>query len=484
MSDAVTTSVSIWAEIVAVAHVLTALAASIHCVLTKEEPRATIGWVGLIWLSPIIGTVLYYLLGINRIRRKAVHLMRTEGARELPATPGASLVGDALPPGTELGRLAKLGDWTSGTRLTAGNVVTPLVNGDEAYPAMLAAIGAARTSVALSTYIFDYDDAGREFLEALQAAVRRGVAVRVLVDATGARYSVPSIVKPLKQAGVPVARFLPGLGPRRIAALNLRSHRKILVVDGRIGFTGGMNIRQENYLARAYPRPIQDLHFRVEGPVVGHLRQAFVEDWVFTTREVLSGDAWLPPLAPIPDGDVLARGVLDGPDRDFEKILWTIFGAISAARASIRIVTPYFLPEATTLKFLAVAALAGVRVEIILPERNNVRLVEWAAMAVLPEVLRRNCIVYLAKPPFDHTKMMIIDDAWAFIGSANWDARSLRLNFELNVECYGKALAGRLGEIFDAKLKAARRLRLVEVERRSYPVKLRDGVVRLLAPYL
>jgi len=464
-------------------HVMIALIASCHAVLTKDEPRSATGWVGLICLSPLVGAILYYLFGINRIRRSAVTLMGTEGMARLDRATEDSLDAAGLLRDPALQQLARLGDKVSGITLTPGNSIEPLINGEQAYPAMLLAINQATSSVMLSSYIFDLDDVGREFIAALRQAVLRGVEVRVLIDATGSRYSFPSVVPAIRAAGIRCARFMPNFQPTRIAAFNLRSHRKIMVVDGRIGFTGGMNIRQGNYVTKGYANPVQDLHFRVVGPVVAHLRRAFIEDWQFTTKEVLAGQRWLPDLEP-GLGDVLARGVLDGPDRDFEKVLWTMLGAISAARARIRIATPYFLPDATAVRFLSVALMSGVAVEILLPEKNNIPPVAWAAFATLPPLLQKNCKVYLVPPPFDHTKVMLIDDAWALIGSANWDARSLRLNFEFNIECYSRELVGRLHQNFEEKMRLSRSLTFAELNNRSFPVRLRDSVTRLFAPYL
>ena len=464
-------------------HVMIALIASCHAVLTKDEPRSATGWVGLICLSPLVGAILYYLFGINRIRRSAVTLMGTEGMARLDRATEDSLDAAGLLRDPALQQLARLGDKISGITLTPGNSIEPLINGEQAYPAMLLAINEATSSVMLSSYIFDLDDVGREFIAALRQAVLRGVEVRVLIDATGSRYSFPSVVPAIRAAGIRCARFMPNFQPTRIAAFNLRSHRKIMVVDGRIGFTGGMNIRQGNYVTKGYANPVQDLHFRVVGPVVAHLRRAFIEDWQFTTKEVLAGQRWLPDLEP-GLGDVLARGVLDGPDRDFEKVLWTMLGAISAARARIRIATPYFLPDATAVRFLSVALMSGVAVEILLPEKNNIPPVAWAAFATLPPLLQKNCKVYLVPPPFDHTKVMLIDDAWALIGSANWDARSLRLNFEFNIECYSRELVGRLHQNFEEKMRLSRSLTFAELNNRSFPVRLRDSVTRLFAPYL
>jgi cardiolipin synthase len=316
--------------------------------------------------------------------------------------------------------------------LTTGNRVTPLQNGDEAYPAMLEAIDSASASIGLSTYIFDSDPAGAQFTDALDRAVRRGVDVRVLIDTVGARYSRPSITRELRRRNVPVALFGRTLMPWRMPYMNLRNHRKILVVDGTVGFTGGMNIRAGAVMKHPSPNQIQDLHFRLEGPVVEHLRDTFAHDWLFTTHEQLAGPGWRPELHSA--GTVTARGIVDGPDEDLDKARFVFQGALACAQKRVRIVTPYFLPDAGLITALDVTALRGISVEIILPEVNNLAIVQWAATAQLWQVMHRGCKVYYTPPPFDHSKLMLVDDSWALFGSTNWDPRSLRLNFEFGVE--------------------------------------------------
>lgn len=476
--------VELWPHVAAVLTVLVSVLASGHAVLHKRDVRAAVGWVGLVWLVPVLGAVLYLLLGINRIRRRARALTLRQEHGRFPSAPGvpplpAEGVGSQQPAAAHLAPLARLGDAVTHRPLLPGNRVTVLESRVDAYPAMLEAIAAARRTLSLSTYIFDNDAAGRRFVEALGEAVRRGVEVRVLVDSVGARYSWPPILGRLRRAGVRAARFLPSLVPYRLPFMNLRNHRKLLVVDGRVGFTGGMNIR-EHFLPGEHAA--RDLHFRLEGPVVGQLQETFAEDWAFTTRERLSGEAWFPELPAA--GPVLARGISDGPDEDFETLRMTLLGALAAARTSVRLITPYFLPDAALLTALNVAALRGVQVDILLPEKGNLPVVQWASTAQLWQVLRPGCRVFLTAPPFDHTKLLVVDGVWGLIGSANWDPRSLRLNFEFNVECYDAALAARLEAVVDERLTHARRLPLEEVNRRSLPVRLRDGLARLLSPYL
>lgn len=460
--------------------------ASGHALLYRRDSRAATMWVGFIWLVPLVGSVLYFILGINRIKRRAALL---RGGMELyragqivPHCPPQELHKHLPPDSDHLDSLAHATDEVLARPLLPGNCVGMLINGDKAFPAMLAAIEQARQSVTLSTYIFDHDDAGLAFAQALGAAVKRGVEVRVLIDAAGTRYSWPPITGALRREGVRVARFLPTTAPWRLLSLNLRNHRKILVIDGRHGFTGGINIRAGNLLGSKPKHPVRDLHFRLEGPVVAHLQEVFADDWLFTTGEALRGEKWFPPLEAC--GPVLARGIADGPDEDFEKLRWTILPALAAAKRSVRVVTPYFLPDATIVAALNLAAMRGVQVDIVLPAKNNLPFVQWASNAHLWQVLERGCRIWLSPPPFDHSKLLIVDDAWTLVGSANWDPRSLRLNFEFNVECYDPALARTLAEWFDALKQRSRQTSLAEVDARTLPIRVRDGLARLFTPFL
>jgi cardiolipin synthase len=460
--------------------------ASGHAVLHKRDSRAAIAWVGFIWLVPLGGAALYFIFGINRLRRKAA-LLRGHLTRYRAHPHGSEFsLGELhhhLPAhARHLDKLALLVEEVVERPLLAGNCVEPLVNGDEAYPAMLDAIGQARRSISLMTYIFDRDEAGLTFARALGEAVARGVEVRVLIDATGTRYSWPSILRTLRREKVPHAQFLSYFALSHLLALNLRSHRKILVADGQIGFTGGMNIRAGHCLKAGPRRPVQDLHFRITGPVVTQLQEAFADDWRFTTGEALRGEAWFP--KPPRSGPVLCRGVIDGPDENFEKLRWTLLGALAMSRQSVRIVTPYFLPDTGIVSALNLAALRGVEVDIILPAKSNLPPVQWASQAMWWQVLEHGCRLWLTPPPFDHSKLMLVDGCWVLLGSANWDARSLRLNFEYNLECYDAGLAHRVAGLIDAKRKTARQVTLEEVDARPLPIRLRDGLARLLTPYL
>jgi cardiolipin synthase len=459
-------------EFAAVMHVAIACAVTVHVLLYKRNVGAAVSWIGIAWLSPFLGALLYAIMGINRVKRRA---QRLRGRLQPPTVAEEKALADPADPLTPLefaiGRL-------TGLPIEPGNRVEMLHSGDEAYPRMLAAIAAAEKSVGLMSYIFRADKAGEAFHQALIQAQRRGVEVRVLIDGVGGGYFWSGTYNHLRRAGVPVARFLHSYFPMRMPFVNLRNHRKVLVVDGRVGFTGGINIGAENISADNPPHIVLDRHFQLEGPIVGQLTEAFADDWLFTTGEKLLTGHWFPPLAKA--GTVTARVVTSGPDEDMEQIEYVALHAISCANKSIRVVTPYFLPPEPLTMSLGLAALRGVTVDIVLPENSNHPVVDWARRIPLRPLIEAGCRVWLMPAPFDHSKLMVIDDSWTLIGSANWDTRSFRLNFELNVELHDPDFACTVGAV----APTTRQLTLAELDSDPLPIRLRNSAARLLQPYL
>ncbi|MCA9193513.1 MAG: PLDc N-terminal domain-containing protein [Planctomycetales bacterium] len=463
-----------------VVHILT----SVHIALNKREPRSAVTWMVSTWFMPFLGAVLYFWFGVNRLQRKARHL-RLHSHHPRYCLPAVTHEVSANHLNTDFGNLigiAKAIGSISGFPLVWGNKVEPLQSG-EAYFEMLHSIGHAKRSITLITYIFDDDLTGQEFVAALSKAVGRGVAVRVLVDDVGAMYSRPTIWKRLDSARIPRAAFLTRFLPIPFAYWQLRNHRKIMVVDGSMGYTGGMNIRHNQSGGGDCKFPIQDLHFKVQGPVVSQLQTTFAEDWWFTTREYLEGEPWYP-METQPVGETIARGIPDGPDEDLDNLRLTYLAAIGSASQSIKLVTPYFLPDQDISTALSLAALRGVEVDILIPEQSNLRLVQWATTPYLLPLIQRGCRIWLTPPPFDHSKLLLVDGHWTLVGSANWDQRSLRLNFEFNVECYDRNLTRSLDRMVEKKLFRATQVTEEKLAQQSIAVRLRDGLARMLAPIL
>lgn len=468
--------------IAALFHLVISPLAAVHALMFKRDSRAALGWIALCLLLPVAGPVLYTILGINRIRRRARRLelpgLRVGFERGRGRLPENSESPD-MP--TDLQPLERIGARLSEHPVTAGNAVEPLIDGDQTFPAMLEAIDGAARSVFLSTYIFDTDEIGEAIIERLAAALNRGVDVRVIVDGIGQSYSWPRAPRRLRRAGIRTAVFLPPrLLPPRLS-INLRNHHKILVVDGHTGFTGGLNIGKRHVLGEHPDRnAVADIHFRITGPGALQLESEFLRTWEFVT----GAPEPPPPVSVPPAGDIHTRAMTDGPDDHLDQITQLLSATISAARESIVIMTPYFLPPREIVGALQAASLRGVSVTLILPGKNNLPYVHWATRNMLWELLYQGAEVHYQPAPFAHTKLYVVDDYYALVGSSNWDARSLRLNFELQLEIFSREFARETARRALAAARRGRRVTLEEVDGRSLPARFRDSLCWLFSPYL
>lgn len=467
-----------------VATQLLTILAALHAIMRKKDPKAAAAWLGLIVLVPLVGPMLYWLLGINRVRRKAQKLYARSGretldSRTLEQTSEQQKLGS-------IHAIKKVCARINPRRLHDNNAIELLINGEDAYPAMLKAIAQAKETIALCTYIFDNDNIGRAFAHALEKACERGVQVRVLIDDIGLRHSFPSIIATLKKRKIPFRRFHRTFWPWSFQYAQLRNHRKLLIVDGREAFFGGMNIRDNHLVQTASKRnKTQDMHFKVQGPALADFLEVFCEDWRLSSKEILSPQLWKRITVPkIEHNGIPLRVCANGPDENFDQLRWTLLGTIACAQKSIMIQSPYFLPDQSIVSALGSASLRGVEVTILVPRQNNHRLVHWAFMGGVWQLLEKDCSVRLGDEPFDHSKVLIIDSQWSFIGSSNWDARSLRLNFEFNIECYGASFTELLEKTLGAKLQHSRALTLKDIQNLSFSVRLRNACARLLTPYL
>jgi cardiolipin synthase len=446
--------------------------ASLHALLHKRRPQSAFGWIAVCLALPLGGALLYYLFGINRVQTRARKLLTRHPEPECPT----EYVGTPPP---QLMPLARLGSAVSGWPLTAGNRIELLRDASLIFDAMISAIEAAREYVYFSTYIFDGGPLGRRFAAALKAAAERGADVRVLLDGVGDWYSWERAGRLFKGTRVRFALFLPPrLWPPTIR-VNLRNHRKILAVDGQVAFTGGINVR-DRYLDGLDDERIVDSHFRISGPVVTQIETIYLRDWQFAT-----GDAsHAPRRLPQPSGGALSRAIADGPDAGLDRLTTLITGAIGSARQRVAIMTPYFVPPRELIAPLQAAALGGVDVAIILPARNNLPYVHRATRHMLWELLQRGVHAYYQPPPFVHSKLFYVDDYYAQVGSANFDARSLRLNFEMNVEIYDRDTVTDLSRHFEAIRAQSTEITLAHVDGRPIYTKAIDGFAWLFSPYL
>lgn len=456
-----------------------------HILLNKNDPRSAWGWIFLCLFFPLLGPLIYFVFGINRVRIRARKLgIRTpfrldEGFGRLPEDFQNIIPCTAVPSAYQ--DIARISDAVTRLPLLSGNHIEILHNGEEAFPAMLDAIHGAEHSLLLVTYIFETNASGKKIIDALVKAKNRGVDVRVLIDGVGELYSIPRAGTLLKRQGVNIARFIPPKIKPPEFSINLRNHRKLLVADGRLGFTGGMNIG-DRHLADNLQNPgrVIDMHFKVKGPVVAQMEEAFLDDWGFAT-----GNYTDPTPGPHEkEGDAICRTIIDGPNEDPEKLTFILTGAIASARKSVLIMTPYFLPSREIISALQITALRGVEVVVVLPGKNNLPFMRWAASNFLWKLTQWGVKIFFQPPPFVHSKLLVVDDYYTQIGSANIDPRSLRLNFELNIEIFDETLAGEVAAHIRKCMNRAEELTLMDLERRNFAVKLRDAFAWIFSPYL
>ncbi|MBT8137145.1 MAG: PLDc N-terminal domain-containing protein [Gammaproteobacteria bacterium] len=445
----------------------------------KRDPRASVTWIVVCVMIPFVGPFTYYLLGVNRVQRTARAYRKDRGLVGYERSERSTQEEKDCGP-VPHHPLSAVGAAISGHLPLPGNAVTSLYNGDEVYAHMLEAIATARESVRLSTYIFETKETGRRFVDALAAARERGVEVRVLIDGVGQHYGWPSARRLLRRRGVDVRLFLPFRLLPPALHFNLRNHRKILVVDGVVAFTGGINIGHRHVAQADGSYLVTDVHFEMRGPIVSELDNAFCEDWLFAGGKKLQPAA----MDSTACGPATCRLILDDPGENLDRLAMVINGVVGAASRRVDIMTPYFLPSRELIAALQAARSRGVQVRVVLPAKNNLPYMHWATRNLLWELLMWDIEVCYQQPPFCHSKLLVVDDEYALVGSANLDPRSLRLNFELGVEVFDEELVSRLSAHFAEVCSTAYSVTLAEVDGRPLWQRLRDSLVWLFSPYL
>lgn len=369
-----------------------------------------------------------------------------------------------------------------GPGMREGNRVAALTNGDEIFPAMLEAIGGARQTITFETFIYWSGEIGRAFAEALAERARAGVRVHVLLDWVGSDKIKETLLESMRQAGVEIERYHP-LRWYNFGRLNNRTHRKLLVVDGRIGFTGGVGIADEWLGDAQDPQHWRDMHYRVVGPVVGQMQAAFMDNWMKTRALVLQGEEYFPPLDSV--GPLRGQVFRSSPGEGSESVRLMYLLSIAAAQRTIRLSASYFVPDDLSVAMLMAARERGVSVQIILPGRYiDAKLVRKASRSRWGELLKAGVEIYQYQPTMYHCKVMIVDEIWVSVGSTNFDNRSFRLNDEANLNVHDAEFARAQVPIFEADRALSRRITVEEWRNRPWTAKVMDWFAGLLRSQL
>ena len=449
-------------------------------ILQRRESGATLAWILVIVLIPFLGLLAFWVFGATRLRlrrrkRRRIEARLAPALHKLQAQPATNLPVEDLPPS-----LLQLAEKLDEAGPQPGNEVVLLRQGAVAFNALEAAIDGARHHIHLVYYIWDTDRTGERLRDALTRACGRGVEVRLLLDDVGSRSARQGFFQALLTAGGQVERFLRVNPLGRQLALNNRNHRKIMVVDGETGFTGGMNVGD---VYAGLGEPWRDLHARICGPVVHSLQEVFCQDWYHASGDDLVSAAYFPRLAG--SGNVWAQLLTSGPaDERWRAIHTLLFAAINLAQQRVWIETPYFVPDPPIVMALQTAALRGVDVRLLLPGRSDHPLVLHAGRSFLDELLAAGVRVFELQGAMPHAKTVTIDGIFSTLGSANMDQRSFRLNFEANLFFYGAEIAGELERDFLSLCAEASEVTVVNRQGISQRQRLAEGVGRVLAPLL
>jgi cardiolipin synthase A/B len=455
-----------------------------YVVMQRRSPVATLGWIVALAFLPIVGVIAYRFLGPRRIERQRLKRVRSLAALTSQRE-RLKLQEDHPDRPVWATQHSRLIERASGIPLSSAASVKLLRNGQATFDAMLEAIAAATDHVHLEYYIFEHDAIGQRILAALTAKAQQGVTVRLLVDALGspalAKQKDAAALAPLLAAGAEFAVFHPARLARFRPLVNLRTHRKILICDGAVGFTGGINVTATEHegLRDDYYR---DTHLRLDGPVVRWLQYVFLEDWAYAhgegARIKLSPDL----IAHLPPGPVEVQIVASGPDTGGEAIHRAMIDIVHSARDRVWLTTPYFVPTEAALYALTDAAMRGVDVKLLVPKKGDSKLVTAAAQSYFDELMHAGVKVFEYQPRMLHAKTIVVDDLYTMMGTANFDHRSFRLNFEVGASVFDEALNRELAEHFQRDLADSR----IVSRRQQLPFKLRlfQSVARLFSPVL
>ncbi len=457
---------------------LTILGIILVIITDNRNPLKTLPWIIVLILAPVVGLVFYFFFGQNLSKQRIIsRRMRKRITMQLEESKRAD--DPTIPP--ELQPLSELLATTAHAIPLYGSRITPYIDGNSKMEALLAAIAEARHHIHIQYYIFSDDQTGCRLRDALVAKVREGVEVRVLYDDVGCSRVRKSFFKEMRNEGIEVRAFLHVAFPRFTSKVNYRNHRKIAVIDGRVGFIGGMNIA-DRYVKGTAWGSWRDSHFRIEGSGAAGLQASFLSDWTATTKRNIAGEAYYPPT--VHDTDTILQIAAAGPLGKWRTLLQADSFAISRAQHRIWLQTPYYLPSDVLNTALQGAALAGTDVRLMLPARSDSRLIDLASHSYLDDMMKAGVKILFYKPGFLHAKQMIIDDQLTVVGSANLDFRSFEHNFEINAFVYDAAFNHRMSMIFEADAQQCHSLTPAEWFRRSRRLRFAESFMRIFSPLM
>ncbi|MCX6258317.1 MAG: cardiolipin synthase [Bacteroidia bacterium] len=457
-------------------------------ILENRNPIKTLAWMLVLLLLPFIGLFLYFYFGKNYRKVKIFTRKEVTDAESSKA----SLIEIEVDPASVMEmederirskiHLMKLLVNNSKSMLTGNNSLKILNYGKKTFASIIRDIENAKHHIHLEFYIIEDDHIGNTIKNHLIKKAREGIEVRIIYDDVGSWSLTKRFIDQLNYAGAQTYSFMPVKTYRFANKLNYRNHRKIIVIDGAIGYVGGLNIADRYDRDMSDPSYWRDTHLRIEGDAVKSLQFIFLTDWFFMSRKLLNEKVYFP-VNPIKEKRLVQISA-SGPDSDWASIMQTYFSAIATAYEYVYISTPYFLPNESILTALKTAALSGIDVRIILPKQIDTVLAKWSSRSYIEELLESGIRVYFYKKGFTHSKLLIVDDVFTSIGTANMDVRSFDQNFEVNALVYDRNIAEEVKSLFFEDLTNSELLSINEYSKRPFSQKLRESVARLFSPLL
>lgn len=460
-------------------YVLTAIGVVIVVISENRNPLKTISWVLILLLLPLVGLIIYYFFGEDH--RKQRLISRKMHKKINRKTLERTTLLETLNPPPEYKGLVNLLNRLNYSPLYGGNKLTFYNNGKDKFEALCEEIRKAEKHIHLQYYIFLDDNIGHKIRKLLAEKAKEGVEVRVLYDDMGSWKAHSKFFKEMAAEGIFVESFLKVKFRILTSRVNYRNHRKVVVIDGKVGFMGGMNIA-DRYIDGACGGIWRDSHFKLEGKAVHALQTSFIIDWYASRNELLVSNNYFPILES--HGDVLMQIATSGPTGEFKEIHQGIFQAITNAKNYVYIQTPYLIPTDALMLAIQTAALSGVDVRIIIPEKSDTTFVQIASRSFIKFLLDAKVKVYFFKKGFIHSKLMVIDDTLTITGSANMDVRSFEHNFEIDAFIYSQSTAATTKAIFMDDLNSSEIINLDEWMKRPRLQKFSESVLRLFTPLL